>query len=213
MGTVTISASYGARGEMIAKAVAERLGLPFLDRAIPLAVARQLHLSEDSAEAHDERVPSRWERLFSAFSGSGQGLTAVGLSAAPFESPETFRIATEEVIRQAAGTSGAVILGRAGMVVLDGWDDVLRVRLDGPVEARIAQAIADGAEEASAREAQRDVDGARQYYAHFFYKVRQDDIRLYQLVIDSTALPVATCVDLVVRAAEARFSMTSGTWS
>ena len=52
MATVTISASYGARGEQIAQGVAERLGLAFLDRAIPLRAARQLHLPEELRREH-----------------------------------------------------------------------------------------------------------------------------------------------------------------
>jgi cytidylate kinase len=90
------------------------------------------------------------------------------------------------------------------MVILGDRPDVLCVRLDGPVEKRIAQAIADGADEATARETQKAVDGARQHYADFFYKVRQDDPRLYHLVIDSTGLPVDACCDIIVRAARAR---------
>jgi hypothetical protein len=35
MGTVTIAATYGSGGSAIGPAVAERLGLPFVERAIP----------------------------------------------------------------------------------------------------------------------------------------------------------------------------------
>src|SRR5450755_3025663 len=61
----------------------------------------------------------------------------------------------------------------------------------------------DNADPATASDAQRDVDGARNDYASFFYKQRQDDARLYHLIIDSTALPIDACVDIVIRAARA----------
>jgi hypothetical protein len=202
MATVTISASYGARGEQIAQAVAERLGLAFLDRAIPLGAARQLHLPEDSVESIDERAPTRWDQLASALSAAGAVSTAAGVAPEPVEDPDAFRTATETILRSVADTTGAVILGRAGMVVLGGRPDVLCVRLDGPAEARIAQAVADGADPATARDAQQDVDGARDHYARFFYKQRQDDSRLYHVILDSTALPLDTCVELVVAAAQ-----------
>jgi cytidylate kinase len=99
-----------------------------------------------------------------------------------------------------------VILGRAAMVVLGDRRDVLKVRLDGPVEARIAQAVANGADEEVAIATQRDVDAARQHYAKYFYNVSQDDVSLYHLFIDTTALPVAVCVELISAAAEARFA-------
>jgi hypothetical protein len=205
MASVTISASYGARGERIAQAVAEQLGLAFLDRAIPLGVARQLHLSAESAESSDERAPSRWDRVASALSAAGSVTTATGVSPAPVEDADAFRLATESILQKVANSTGGVVLGRAGMVVLGGRADVLCVRLDGPVEARIAQAVADGADPTTANDAQRVVDGARNDYASFFYRHRQDDARLYHLIIDSTALPVVACVDIVVTAARARF--------
>jgi hypothetical protein len=204
MASVTISASYGARGERIAQAVAARLRLTFLDRAIPLEVARQLHLSEESATHVDERAPTRGERFAGALAAAGSVSTAPGVSPLPVQDPDVFREATEGVLRSVADTTGAVILGRAAMVVLGGRDDVLCVRLDGPVDARIAQAVADGADPATAYDAQRDVDGARNQYASFFYRQQQDDPRLYHLIIDSTALPLDACVDIIVAAAGAR---------
>jgi cytidylate kinase len=203
-GSVTISATYGAYGDQIGHSVAERLGLPFLDRAIPAAVARQLKMSEDAAETLDQRAPSRWDRIAASFTGIDASYSGVPFLATQGESADTFRAATESVLRQVADTTGAVILGRAGMIVLGGRDDVLRVRLDGPVEARIAQAIANGTDEQVARATQRDADAAREHYAKYFYNVSQDDVSLYHLFIDSTALPAETCVELIALAATAR---------
>jgi cytidylate kinase len=120
-------------------------------------------------------------------------------------SPEAFRAESVTELRRVADGAGAVILGRAGMAVLGGRPDVLCVRLDGPVEARIAQVVALGIDEAAARQGQRDVDNARQAYARVFFNARQDDHRLYHLVLDSTVLSVAACVDIIVRAAADRF--------
>jgi cytidylate kinase len=208
MASVTISASYGARGERIAQMVAETLGLAFLDRAIPLGVARQLHLSQEVAESSDERAPTRWDRVAHALSAAGSVTTATGVTPEPIQDADTFRMATERILQQVADTTGAVFLGRAGMVVLGGRADVLCVRLDGPVEARIAQAIADGADPTTAGEAQRVVDAARSEYASFFYRQRQDDAGLYHLILDSTALPIDACVAIVVAAARARLGVT-----
>jgi hypothetical protein len=54
------------------------------------------------------------------------------------------------------------------MVMLGGRPDVLCVRLDGPVEARIAQVVAQGVDEASARQGQQEADSAREAYARVF---------------------------------------------
>jgi len=41
---IALSASYGAGGNAIGPALAERLGVPFLDRAIPIRVAARLRV-------------------------------------------------------------------------------------------------------------------------------------------------------------------------
>jgi len=206
VGVVTISAPYGARGREVGTAVAEQLGLVFLDRAIPAAVARQLNISEEEAEDLDERAPSLWKRFMSAFANVGPigGATALGIEA--LQSPDDYRLATEAVLRRTADTTGAVVLGRAAMVILGGRPDVLCVRLDGPVEARIAHMVAEGTDETAARQAQQDLDRSREAFARLFYNVHQEDPRLYHLMLDTTALPLATCIEIVVAAARARFA-------
>jgi cytidylate kinase len=205
VGVVTISAPYGARGHEVGTAVAEQLGLILLDRAIPAAVARQLNISDQEAEDLDERAPSPWERLASAFADVGPiGAAAPGPEST--QSPDDYRLATESVLLHTADTTGAVVLGRAGMVILRGRPDVLSVRLDGPAEARIAHMVAQGTDETTARQAQRDLDRTREAFARIFYNVHQDDPRLYHLILDTTALPVAICIEIIVTAAKARFA-------
>ena len=119
--------------------------------------------------------------------------------------PERFRSATAAALHGVADTTGAVVLGRAGMVVLGDRSDVLCVRLDGPVEARVAQVVAQGIDEATARQGQRQVDRAREAYARVFFNVRQDDPGLYHIVLDSTVISVQGCIDIIVRAAKDRF--------
>jgi hypothetical protein len=207
-GVVTLSASYGARGDAVGRALAERLQLPFVDRAIPTsAAAHELGLPEDIAESLDQPASRRWERIaarfvFATAPAMPEPLTEdVPLSL----TPEAFRSASEAELRHAADTTGAVILGRAGMVALGHRPDVLCARLDGPVEARIARVVALGVAQGAARQAQREVDRAREAYARVFFGARQDDPRLYHLMLDSTVLSVETCVEIILRAAQDRF--------
>ena len=141
---VTISASYGAHGDQIANGVAERLGLPFVDRAIPASVVKQLTPSGEVEESLDEPAPRRWERIIMGFANATTPMGPNQLPTAEIETPERFRKANEAKLRDIAETTGGVILGRAGMAVLGDRRDVLCVRLDGPVEERIAQAMAHG---------------------------------------------------------------------
>lgn len=207
MGSVTLSASYGAGGSRVGPAVAERLGLPFLDRAIPAAVARRLALSSDDAEGLDERAPTGLDRLAGAFAHLSSPVGPSTLTVDPAADPERFRDATEAVLRNAADTTGAVILGRAGMVVLAHRPDVLCVRLDARPEARLARVVElDGIDEDVARKELKQSDAAREAYVRVFYRARQDDPGLYHVILDTAAVDLATCVEIVVVAACARFA-------
>ncbi len=203
--TVTISSSFGAGGNVVGPAVAERLGIPFFDRAIPAAVAGRLAIPIEEATAQDEKAPSTWARLARAFSNM-----AVPMAPQTFEpprDPEEFRSETERILHEISSSTGGVVLGRGAMVVLGARPDVLRVRLDGPVEARVAQvAEREHMDLDEVRALQRDIDGARDHYLKLFYRARQDDPSLYDLVIDSTQIPVESCTELVVSAAAAKAS-------
>ncbi len=212
MTLVAISAAYGAGSTQIAPALASRLDVPFIDRAIPLAVADHLHVSEEEAAAHEEAGGGGWlERMLRGFIGSDPG-APTPLPAPEAVSSEDFRRATEEVLLRQAATGSGVILGRGGMVVLREDPRVLRVRLTGPVERRRAQAIRLG--EIDARTADRalhDTDRGHAEYIRRFYDVDIDDSALYHLVIDSTAFEFEACVDLIARAAQAfRTGMAAG---
>src|SRR5437588_444537 len=130
MSLVALSAAYGAGGTVIGPQVAERLGVPFLDRAIPLQVAERLEDPVEHAAAHDEESPESFvDRLLRGFIGTDVGVPAP-VPPETFTS-EDFRQATEEVLLTQARSGEGVILGRAAVVVLRDDPRALRVRLDG----------------------------------------------------------------------------------
>lgn len=93
-------------------------------------------------------------------------------------------------------------LDRASVVVLRNHPGVLRVRLDGPKEARIHKVMeARGLDETVARREQRETDTARETYTHTFYGLTLHDAELYHVVLDSTAPARETCVEMILRAA------------
>ena len=83
MGSVTIAATYGAGGSVIARAVAEQLGLPLIDRAIPSALAEQLDERLRAALADDAYHAGAVSRLLVKALGHGGLPTATGLGRWP----------------------------------------------------------------------------------------------------------------------------------
>jgi cytidylate kinase len=205
MTVVTLSASYGAGGSQVGPRLAERLGLPFLDRAIPTAVAERLAVPLADALVHDEAVRSVLERLLLRFAPAAQ--TFAGATPAPeLVDERSYLRCTEDVIRERAAR-GCVILGRAAAVVLRDEPGALHVRLDGPAERRIAQGMAgEGIDRETAERHMRETDRARETYVQQFYGVDARDAALYHLVIDSTVLSLDACVELIAAAAADRAS-------
>jgi cytidylate kinase len=117
---------------------------------------------------------------------------------------EDYRRETERLIREHC-SGGAVILGRAAAIILRDEPNALHVRLDGPPERRIAQAIEfEGLSHDDAERLRRDGDRAREAYVRHFYSCDARDPALYHLVIDSTVLPVDAVVEVIAAAATPR---------
>jgi hypothetical protein len=196
---VTISASYGAGGSQIGPALAHRLGVEFLDRAIPTRVADRLQVSIDDALAHDESLGDAIGRLVSSFALLPE--LAGAMVQAGVLAGEDYRRETERLIREHA-EGGVVILGRAGAVILRNDPRALHVRLDGPPERRVAKAMElESLDRSDAERLRKSGDRAREAYVRHFYGCDARDPALYHLVIDSTALPEATVVNIIAAAA------------
>jgi cytidylate kinase len=201
---VTISAGYGAGGSVVARSLADRLGYPLLDRAISSRIAEELHVSVPEAEGGTARR-SLVERFFDTLVPTSVAVIGswVEDDPPPADDAAQFRERAEQIMRTAL-PRGAVILGRAGAAALRNEPGVLRVRLFGPTAARIDQAAR--IEDVDIETAGRllpEVDRARSQYVRRLYHCDIDDPALYHLQIDSTALPLERCVDVIAAAYDA----------
>jgi cytidylate kinase len=202
---ITVSATYGAGGSVVAPRLAQRMGLPFLDRFISAGTANQLQLAK-SREALDdeERAKMPLSRLVSHLVRLPSVLGTPVPEAGDLLDRDELRQEAAASVRQFVSVGGGVILGRAAAIVLDGHPSAFHVRLDGPPDRRVAQAIAiDPVDQTTARRRQAETDRARAQYVQRLYDRDPSDPGLYHLVIDSTVLPLDTCVELVAAAAGA----------
>jgi cytidylate kinase len=202
---VTISAGYGAGGSIVGPEVARRLGLPLLDRAISSEIAAKLRVSVQEAECGTVRRPLV-DRFLAVLAPLAGGVLGAGTDAAPPDAvppPDDaadFREQAETIMTDALRT-GAVILGRAGAAAFRNRPDVLRVRLFGSAQARIAQAARiEDVDRPTARLRLPEVDRARALYVRRLYCADIDDPDLFTLQIDSTVLPLAACAELIAAA-------------
>lgn len=196
---ITVSASYGAGGSVVAPALAQRLGVPFMLRVTTstggLAPGEQC--TERLAREETHLAPAH--RVFASL--------AHAMPAGPTQSPpsarhqdESLRRQCEEGIRKFAEAGEGVILGRGAAVAL-GKDRGFHVRLDGPPELRVVQGAAvEAISQDQARRHQQAADRARTAYVRHLYHADPADTRHYHLVIDSTAIPLDAVVEVILRA-------------
>ncbi|OEJ37085.1 hypothetical protein AR457_34245 [Streptomyces agglomeratus] len=197
---VTLAALYGTGGVVIGPEVAQRLGVDFLDRAIPASVAAQTGAPEEVVATADERPLSRGQRLLSLLARA-PSLTAGPAQDRWFLEEGEMRARMRRFMADAA-RSGGVVLGRGGAIVLREVPQALHVYLGGPLQARIARAAeAEGVDRATAERRVEANDWARREYVRRAYGADGDDPALYHLMIDATAFSVDACVELIVAAA------------
>jgi cytidylate kinase len=192
MTLVTISAAYGCGGSRIAPALAESLGVPFLGR--PPAPDLDAEVEEPSG-----RLLSRLASLGLAWGTPG------GMELDELLPDQAGREQIEREIRELAAGGEGVILGRGAAVILHDDERALHVLLDGPREARVRQAMAiEGLDHEAAERRLARVDRFRRAYVETMYGVDLHEPGICHLVLDSTAIPLDDCVELIARAAAAR---------
>ena len=206
---ISVSASYGAGGSVVAPALATRLGVPFLQRVTtseghpvpPGPCSEQLLIEELKATPVHRLLASLTQAM----------------PTGPTHSPPSshhedhhLRAHGEADIHRLVAAGGGVILGRAAAVVL-GKDRGYHVRLDGPPIRRVAQgATIEGISEAEAKVRLRAADRARTAYVRRLYRVDPSDPSFYHLVIDSTAIPLEAVIELILAAVRAHEAATEG---
>jgi cytidylate kinase len=207
---ITVSAAYGAGGSVVAPALAGRLSLPFLQRV----TTSQGHVVEpgpcEEQLSEEEVKATPVHRLLAHLTQA--------MPAGPTQSPPSTHHQDEHlrghgeagIHRLLAEDGGGVILGRAAAVVL-GKDRGFHVRLDGPAERRVVQgAEIEGISVQQAKERLRTADRARTAYVRRLYRCDPDDASMYHLVIDSTAIPLDTVIELIISAARAHEALLTG---
>lgn len=183
MPVITLSRELGSRGDDVARAVAERLGLRLVGRELINRAAREAGAPEVALAEIDE-------------------LGLLGIKPSP-QALSLYRQTVEAIIRELAEAGNLLLVGRGGQVVLRERPQALHVRVVAPRAQRIAlvqERCGVPADVAAARVAASD--RARAGYLQRHYNVRWDDPCLYDLVLNMAHLPVSAAVDLICMAAE-----------
>lgn len=199
---VTISREYGSGGGEVARRLAARLGWQLVDHEVVAEVARDLGMSPDEAEEHDEQVEGFVARLLVSLQAIEPNVLVSPPLAQPHDA-QAYHAAVCRVVKAAVAQGPVVIVGRAGQRVLADRRDILHVRVVAPLEQRVRYVAArEGLSEADARARIQQKERDRARYLQTFYAVRPDDPHLYDLTANTGVLSLDHIVALITLAME-----------
>jgi cytidylate kinase len=213
MPVITIGREYGAGGEAVGQLVAARLGADYVDRKIFEEVARRLELPEAEVEAQDEAPDSLLTRILTSLGSASIEFSQppeVAAWSPPYKDPafdprKAIVRLSQEIIREAARSGNAVIIGRGSAFLLRDQPGALHVFLRAAEPFRIETARGlFGFTEEEARKKLKQTDANRAAYIRQLYGHDWQHPAHYDLVIDSGRLGFEGAAEVVVAAARSR---------
>lgn len=190
---ITISREFGSGGRTIGKEVAQRLGVPCYDKELVKQVATETGLDEGYVEQKGEDAPgSSW--LACAFSARGGQGALTGLSVDDF-----LWAVQHRVIRELAEKGPCVFVGRCADYILRERQDCLHVFVHADPEVRADRIVRlYGESEKKPAKRLEEKDKKRRTYYKYYTGQEWGMSQNYHLCLDSGALGLDTCVDLIV---------------
>lgn len=183
MSIITISRGTFSGGSKLASCLADNLGYRILSWELLVEAAEQYGVRHDDLRKGLEKAPRFWDR----FRIDKQIYLAVVAAALCREARE----------------GNLVFHGHAGHLLLQGVDQVLRVRVIAPMEMRVEVAMAaEGMERREALDSIEARDAERKSWTRFIYGVEWTDPALYDLVINLEHVSIEAACDLVRDLAE-----------
>ena len=201
---ITINRELGSGGRTVGRLLAEKLGVPFYDKAVIKTLQEKYHISPEEIERLKGRKHSWWadvERILKIDSGVGMNyyLPQKGDTPDLLTTDEMFK--TETLILQdlAAGES-CVVAGRSGFHVFRLHPNHLSVLIQASMEHRMERvARKQGITPEEARKIIDQVDKMRENYVKKYTGTSRYDTRNYQLVISADGKTEEQMADLIMQ--------------
>lgn len=182
---ITLGRQYGSGGRMIAKMLAEKLGIPFYDKELIAMGATKSGLYSQLLAIVDEQSVNVYMQASSAAAAASRGDDAdrkLSLNDQLF-------LAQSDIIRQASEQGSCVIVGRTANHILRNQPSLLTFFVHAPKAARIRnvmrlQGVTE--EEAARLVATTDQHRAQYYTRHTGH--RWGELTSFDLTVDSAVL-------------------------
>jgi len=186
---ITISRQFGSGGRTIGRQVAEKLGIPCYDQELIEQLAEKSGFTKEYIKERSEYT-ERGGWLANALSGRAAG----GMT-----NQDHIWVAQRELILELAAKGPCVMVGRCADYILRGQADCLNVFIHASMENRAERIVKIYGERDDAPEKRlRDKDKRRKAYYQFYTDTEWGRAENYHVALDSGALGIDKCVELIM---------------
>ena len=196
---ITIGRECGSGGHTIGKLVAERLGIAFYDKEIVEMVAAKTKLSPEFIAAHGEYFHSGSLGHIMGYGGRFAGASLRSQSSLQ----DQMFIVQADLIREIAEKEPCVIVGRCADYILQDRKDTLDIFIHSAMPFKIERSVREhGLDPEKAESILKKRDRARKHHYNLGAHSNWGMADHYHLTLDSGALGVPKCVELICAAAQ-----------
>ena len=194
---ITISREFGSGGRTVAKAVAERLGYAFYDKALVERIANESGYSRDFVERRGEDATSTSSFLFNLSRSDSGGYDGVsGIS-------DKLYVIQHNIIKRLPEEGPCVIVGRCSDYILKDYENALHVFIYADMQFKTERIVNLYGERDDAPEKRLDEKNKKRkvYYKNYTGRIWGMSSN-YDISLNSGKLGIESCIDIIVELAQ-----------
>ena len=184
---ITINRELGSGGRTVGRILAEKLGVPYYDKALTQPLEEKFDMSIDQIERLKGNNRSWWEnikRVLILGEGAANSSEYYDEEKKELITSEAVLKAEKEILQSIANEESCVIAGRSAFFVTNGQQNRLNVLIQASMDHRVNRIMGKrGISEKEAKKIIKDVDEMREEYLKNNAHTSRYDTRNYDLVI------------------------------
>ena len=191
---ITIARDYGSGGKTVGKMLAKELNIPFYDREILYMASDDSGINLGLFQKHDEEIS---KGLFDSSTHKYSG-SLIPPEDSKFTSKENLFNYQAKIIKDLAAKESCIIVGRCADYVLKDVPGTLKVFIWAPHE-KCVETVIDmySLSESEADKKIRKIDKHRSEYYHYYTGREWDNVRNYDVCLNTAELTFEDCVKII----------------
>ena len=184
---ITINRELGSGGRTVGRILAEKLGVPYYDKALAKPLEEKFNMTSDQIEHLKGNNRSWWQevkRVLILGENAANSFEYYDEDKKELVTSEAVLKAEKEILHSIAIDESCVIAGRSAFFALNGYPNSLNVLIQASMEYRMNRVMAkQNLSEKEARKVIKEVDQSREEYLKNNAQTSRYDTRNYDLVI------------------------------